>query len=76
MTKPRKKKKENKTKKPTLQTKSQKKKNKKIKRKSKPMLQRKSKKKKKRSQKRLLEVGAVLSKYFSHFSLQFGEIVF
>ena len=36
----------------------------------------KYKKKKKRSQKRLLEVEAVLSKYFSYFSLQFGEIVF
>ena len=33
-------------------------------------------KKKKKSKKRKKEVGVVLSKYFSHFSLQFREIVF
>ena len=35
-----------------------------------------TKEKKKKSKKRKKEVGAVLSKYFSHFSLQFREIVF
>ena len=36
----------------------------------------KEKEKKRRSKKRKKEVGVVLSKYFSHFSLQFREIVF
>ena len=35
-----------------------------------------TKEKKKKSKKRKKEVGAVLSKYFSHFSFQFREIVF